>query len=353
MFTPRRLYLGLLLLFCLILSACGPSPEEQAATAAAQTAAAATSTPTITPSPTPTPTPTPVPYNLTVVVTGADGLPIKGAKVYLEEIDDIENSDEDGQSSWVDLPGKSITLNVSAQGYFSVDLIDSIERGTNLINISLERDPFGLLASDVCLDGEQVLYIEDFQDQQAQGWTEIEFRAQDWDIISHPDNPGNFTVSRLSTYEGCSSLKRKFTDAVWRFKIMHVGKPVSNYTWHWHVKESGDWSAYPIWNHFPDIHVNRVDNPHSEVALRWTPFVLKPDVWQQIEVSTYEGRFELWIDGVPWVQYDDPEPLPGGGINICVGLGHDPENTSRVYFDDFAVCGLSEPVQPLPTSISE
>ena len=63
-----RSNLGLVLMFfCILLSACSPSPQEQGATAAAQTAAAATNTPnpsetpepTITPTLTDTPTPTP------------------------------------------------------------------------------------------------------------------------------------------------------------------------------------------------------------------------------------------------------------------------------------------------------
>ena len=45
-FLSNRLNLGLaLMLFCILLSACGPSPEEQVATAAALTAAAASQTP--------------------------------------------------------------------------------------------------------------------------------------------------------------------------------------------------------------------------------------------------------------------------------------------------------------------
>ena len=62
MFLTKIFNLGLvLMLFCLLLSACGPSPEELAATSAAETAAAATSTPTITPTSTSLPTPTPSP----------------------------------------------------------------------------------------------------------------------------------------------------------------------------------------------------------------------------------------------------------------------------------------------------
>jgi len=64
MFLTKRFNLVLvLMLFCILLSSCGPSPEELAATAAAETKAAATNTPipTLTPIPTKIPTLTPIP----------------------------------------------------------------------------------------------------------------------------------------------------------------------------------------------------------------------------------------------------------------------------------------------------
>jgi hypothetical protein len=344
-----RIELALLLL-AIILSACGPSPEELVATSAAETAAAATSTPTITPTSTSTPTPTPIPYDLSVLVTGEDSAPIEGAKVYLEEFDDTGNTDEEGLSVWSNLPGDTFTLNVSAQGYFSVELPGKIERGENLVVVPLERDPYGMLPSDGCLPGEKLLYIEDFQDQLAQDWMEIAYGAQDWEIISHPDDPGNYVVSRLSNYEANSELKQDFDNAVWRFKIMHSGSnPVSSFAWHWHVDQAGGWSAYTTYIHNTMSQTYRVIDPDSHLKLRWVDNVIKKDVWQQIEISSYDGRFEFWVEGIPWIQYDDPEQLPSGGITIGVGLGSDLENTSRVYFDDFVVCQLSSPVEPWPT----
>ena len=351
------------ILLCLLLVGCGPSADEQAATSVALTATAATDTPTptLTPTPTDTPTPTatPVPYDLGVIVTGEEDAPIVGAHVVLEEVSDETRpqiTDDVGQALWYELPGETVSLSISAQGYFPLDLTDSIERGINQIIVALERDPHGMLPSEACMPGERLLYIEDFQDGEAQGWMEIEYRAQEWDIVSNPDNPGDFVVTRPTTYEGYANLQdRSFDNAVWRFKLMHTGKSVSNFSWHWHdtayETEAGrvEWSAYPVWIHFPDIHVNRRQSPISEFALRWTSYVLRAGVWHQIEISTYEGRFEFWVDGVPWVRYDDPEPLPEGRIVIGVGLQQSPDNTENVYFDDMSVCQLDSPVTPLPT----
>ena len=41
---------------------------------------------------------------------------------------------------------------------------------SNEIVLKLERDPFGLLPSDACGAGESLLYVDDFQDGEAQGW---------------------------------------------------------------------------------------------------------------------------------------------------------------------------------------
>jgi hypothetical protein len=97
------------------------------------------------------------------------------------------------------------------------------------------------------------------------------------------------------------------------------------------------------------MHIYRVQEPTLHLQLRITPYVLRAGVWHQIEISTFEGRFELWVDGVPWVQYDDPEPLPEGRLVIGVGMQHTPDVTEKVFFDDMSVCELTSPVTPRPT----
>jgi len=200
-----------------------------------------------------------------------------------------------------------------------------------------------------------LLYIEDFQDGEAQGWAEIELRAADWDIVSDPENPGDIVVSRPSIYEGYASLQnRNFDNAVWRFKIMYSGASVANFSWHWHdtpyETEDGmvEWSAYRGWFHFPGLRITRDAAPLSSVLLRQIQYI-EAGVWHQLEISTYEGTFEFWLDGEPLVTFDDPQPLPEGRLTIGVGLGETPDNTSIVYFDDMSVCELSAPFAPMPT----
>ncbi len=158
-----------------LLAACGPSPEEIAAmTAAAATdTPTPTSTPTNTPTPTSTPTPTPIPYDLTVAVTdGEDGSPITTGQVSVAESGDGEPTplDDAGNAVWLGLPGETASISVTAQGYVGAEQSTTLERGPNVVEIILERDPRQVLPATACMEGETVAYIEDFEDGFAQGW---------------------------------------------------------------------------------------------------------------------------------------------------------------------------------------
>ena len=151
---------------------CLRASAEQIAT---MTASAWTPTPRPTPTPTATPTATPIPYDLTVKVTDADGNPIAGANVAFPESGDDApvSTDDSGQVTWSSLGGPNGALTVAAPGYFGAEQSVSLGRGPNEVVVALERDPYGLLPSVACAPEEKSLYIEDFQDGQAQGWQAI------------------------------------------------------------------------------------------------------------------------------------------------------------------------------------
>jgi len=366
MFKYRRIDLFLvLLLFCLfILSACGPSPEELAATSAAETAAAATKTPkpTTTPTFTPTPTQTPVPYDLSVLITGEGELPIQGAIVVIAEAykgkASSRYSDDVGQAFWYDLPGETVNLSINAQGYFLKETSEIITRGINQVIVNLERDPHGLLAAEVCGPGQKPLYIEDFQDGEAQGWSEtIKFGAMGWYIIPHPDSQGNLVLSKSGDYGGGGvELENiSFGNAVWHIQFMKTGNLVNRFEWHKkhdYIDETGIvnfstyWAAFenPPWN-FLAIH--RDKDTSSVPLFSKTGFLIKKGEWYQVDMGTFEGRFDLWLNDRVIVSFKDPAPLPAGLIGISLFDVVDPEQI--IYFDNIVVCELTEPYQPLPT----
>lgn len=364
MLSRKNIWIGIaVILSGILLISCGPSPEEKAATSVALTAAAATSTPTNTPTSTPTPTPTPIPYDLSVLVTGDEDAPIVEAIVILAEIGTevgTQITDDVGQAFWYELPGETINLSISAQGYFPQEITESINRGINQLTVNLDRDPHGVLPSEACAPGEKLLYIEDFQDGEAQGWQEIEFRSQGWDLIAQPDSAGNLVI--LNPGESDTQIVLQdftFDDAVWRIHLMPHGNP-TNYSFNWHfvtepyeVKDGTvDFSAYSVGIYsVRGFRVVRSASPFPEVVLSDIIRNIKNDEWHVIEISTYYDTFEIWLDGFLLVKYNDPDPLPGGPLGLA--LMPSESDQSMVYFDNLTVCELSEPFVPMPTPESE
>ena len=337
------------ILLSMLIAGCGPSAEEQAATFAALTAAAATDTPTPTPTDTPTPTVTPVPYDLSLIVTGEEDVAIVGAHVVLEEVGDeagIQITDEVGQASWFDLPGETVSLSISAQGYFPVEMTESVKRGINQMTVSLERDPHGLLPSQACGPGEKLLYIEDFQDGEAQGWEKFKLRVGGWGLGPHPDSLGNIVAMYNGRQWSDAGLSAgSFDNAVWRIQFMTDSKGILSF--HWRHKEGAGFSAYSALFESGSLLVIRNNWPISNPALLNTDLNLTRATWHQLEMSTFEGRLETWLDGRRLLVYEDPEPLPSGTIKIWFESSPDVE--SVIYFDDISVCELTAPYVPMPT----
>ena len=356
----KKIWTGLIfLMICLITVSCGPSPEELAATSAAQTAAAATNTPSPTSTPLPTPTPTPIPYDLSFLITGEEESLIVNASVELVEVEGdagVQQSDQAGQVIFTDLPGETVSLSINAQGYFPQQTIQSLERGENQVEISLERDPHGLLPAQACGPGQNLLYIEDFQDGKLQEWSsQIKSKAMGWEIIPHPDAQGNLVlVNNGKSESGGELLDTSFEDAVWHVQFMKDGNQINAFEWHamsgytdetGYVGHSAYWVAFetpPDW-----VAIHRIKDP-GEIPLFSKEYFIEKNTWHQVDMSTFEGMVELWLNGNVLVSFEDPEPLPGGTINIGIYGIQGPEQT--IYFDNLVVCELTEPYQPYETT---
>ncbi|MFQ5923860.1 MAG: hypothetical protein ACE5M4_13545 [Anaerolineales bacterium] len=363
MFVKRLIWLNSLaiILGAGIMVGCGPSAEEQAATSVALTAAAATSTPTVTPThtptptSTPTPTPTPIPYDLSVLVTGEDDIPIEGARVAFLEVDGdagAQITDDAGQVAWADLPGEIVILEIGAQGYFSTEASEVIERGANQLTIVLERDPHGMLPVEACGPNEHILYIEDLQDGHANGWEEIEFRALGLDIGPRPDEPADNVILFSGGQEGRSSLQNLVVnDVAWRTHLMSSGPGQISFNWRVAPepydtdKGTVNDSRY-ILNLEETSYILRMTSPVRELWVAGNPYRLKTGVWHTLEIGNYGGDIEAWIDGFRILAYRDPDPLPEGGIFISLQTSAD---DTSIYLDDISVCELTTPFSPLPT----
>jgi len=324
--------IAILMIIGIFLSGCGQSPEE----IATQTAAAWTSTPL---PPTSTPTPTLVPFDLSINIQNSEGASIPGAVVDLLTMDDeellIQESGDDGMVTWSGLPDGTISVSVTSQGYFPGTLESQIERGSNELVLQLDLDPNGLLPTQACGPGETLLYVDDFQDGMAQEWPEIEFNATGWSVGDIGD--GNFAIVAEESATQTNFARPQFADAVWRLRFFHDGPANPSLSW----LTSGRGPGYQVGliSIFGNSGVTRwIDD--SIVGIRdFKTSNVETGRWYFLEISTFEGTINVWLDGESQMdEYPDPAPWGYGGMAIEPWM--DPG--SMVYFDDFSVCQLSD-----------
>jgi hypothetical protein len=347
----------ILTLLALFVAGCGPSPEEiSKQTAAAWTATPAptntpaptpTSTPTTTPTPTstPSPTPIPIPYDLTVRIADADDNPITWAQVNLIELEDIIMTDESGEVVWIDLSGENATIAVTAQGFFPDEIASTLERGSNEIVIKLEGDPFGLLPTEACAPGENLLYIEDFQDGKAQGWPEVEVLATGWNVV--PFEEGNLVLAGGEEASPSNLQDFNFDNAVWRMRFIYDGEANPNLLW----RNTGD-SSYQIGLLTRGIGTGGMDRfqDGTGITVRTGNFNVSIDELYYLEISTFEGVVNIWLNGEEIMSpYEDPMPWSAGTIGIEPWMNPG----STIYYDDFSVCELNSPFVSIYTPETE
>jgi DNA-binding SARP family transcriptional activator len=224
-------------------------------------------------------------------------------------------------------------------------------------------DAYRLLSSDACAQGERPLYLEDFQDRNAPEWQEIQLQAQGWGFTADPDQSQNFVAVHpnypssppegfaLTTLDGF-----KWNDAVARIRFKPVGAPRFHFHWRY------SWERYQIegrtvtlstynlrFNEGSD-RVLRSQVPISHIILHEIPPIRWSQEWHLIEIATFDGQLDIWIDGKMLMSYIDPKPIPPGTLAIA-GYAEN-EGQSRVYFDDIVICELTAPFVSIAASES-
>jgi hypothetical protein len=331
----------------LLLGGCGPSAEQ----IATMTASAWTPTPL----PTAIPTPTPLPYDLTVTVIDETGAPIAGASIVFPESGDgnpIQANDQ-GQYSWTNLGGEAVSLTVSAQGYINAEQTATIQRGPNEVKVTLKRDPFGLLPSTACAPDQKVLYIEDFQDGQVQGWPTITASLNGvmpfgWSIV---DENGNKILLETKSSSGGDEMDGFTADNfVWHAKFKAIGNDAGLF-FMWRITHSDP-------NRFRYVAVFGVENkpwmirfmdsPTGPMPMNTAGAIsrMKENQWYDIAIAYFNGVHQVWYDGKKQMEYKDTQPFPPGTIGFETHL--DDTKASQFYIDDLVICELTAPYQPSP-----
>lgn len=333
-----RAWLSALALASLVtLSACSLAAEP----AATPTAASPTSVPP------PGPTATPNSYSLTLHVQDANGAPIPNADVVISESGSgvARQTDASGTLIWRNLPASELTLKVSGAGYYSASQPVEMNPGQTELVITLLNDPFALLPSDACAPTEKLLYSEDFEDGQAQGWPNItaavDSHAQNgWGIRAQSN--GNQTASVTGVNDSLDALQgRTFGNIVWRLKVMQHGQDGSSVLDFKQAQAGGVETRYAVeWGAAPFMSLVHMQTPETTInAGKVSTLRMQPDHWYYVEVSAYQGLIQLWVNGKQLLEYDDPRPLPSGTIGLEGHIFNDPE--TAYFFDDLSVCELS------------
>jgi len=248
---------------------------------------------------------------------------------------------------WIKSEERAIPTTLESDGDTSPTNSEPVEE--SFVQVSGQQEIF---PSEACGPGESLLYLEDFQDGEAQGWVQIKFRTQGWDITPHPDSLSNWVlVNNGSQNAGASLNGREFGNAVWRIRFMTDGKRIISFNWRdktdYVIKESGvEFSAYSARFEPSRLVIFRTEWPIHNPLLSGSSLYLERGTWHQLEMSTFEGRLEVWLDGQRMLVYEDPKPLPSGTISIRF----DSQGTEYTYyFDDISVCELTAPFVPMPT----
>jgi hypothetical protein len=368
----KRSVLSIAGILFLLLAACGPSPEQ----IATMTASAWTPTPKPTATATATFTPTPFPYDLTVSVVDEANTPIAGASISSPGSGNGEavTADAEGKYSWTNLPGAGVTLDVTAQGYLPAQQTATLERGPSEISIVLKRDPYGLLPTMACAPGEALHYLDDFQDGEAQGWLgDQNDKSGSRFIGPAPDVEANsvltFDATKLtpgpdawlgSGYDaGGASF---FGDVVWRMHFMVNRSTGPSFNWQeagpsefggqevTGTRYSFNFAGSP-WNTIRLLRtIFGATNPLSDINPVVGTFTQIPEKWHWMEISSFQGHIQMWIDGKQEVEYQDQQPLPPGRIGIFIGPFTE-ASTTVLYFDNMTVCVLSAPFTSIPAPV--
>lgn len=330
----KKFHISLLFLGMLLITACGLSPEE----IATQTASAWTSTPV---PPTSTPTPTPVPYDLTISVEDSGGNRISNAAIIFPESGDDEpmNTSDNGDLSWANLQGEHANFEVNAQGYYGQGVSETLVRGNNEITFTLERDPFQLLPSEVCQSGQEVLYIEDFEDGFAQGIEGLGRPA--WVFESDPEL-GTVLVAVENTGEkGFTIFDDNYENIVFHFDIV---RPMDvEIIWIRIRQDNANSYIGVLHAEGRNAFLQREDEDGGAGSPWPGRNTSRPDgmTWEHISLSAYEGLFDLWINNELLIGVTDPEPYGSGNVSFYMM-----DHTTPALIDNLVICGLTEPYDP-------
>lgn len=320
-----------LLLLVLSLSACGPSEEKVAAQIASTLTAVAGSW---TPTPANTPTPTPIPYNASIQIMDENENPLEGAEVTIPDLV-TQVADTNGITNWSNLAGADLEVQCSLQGYKPVDVEETIERGENEIIVQMERDPFGLLPSEILEEGQSLLMIEDFQNN-----TDLfDDMVGNWKIIEDPSDPGNMVmeVSPMSSNPESASVTfgdPNLVDFIIQYRIKYTDLDYDSDNWTWFSFRSKYAVSFSPYYDVIDI----IDYLLPDWTwLNQKHMKIQNDTWYTIKVIAIEDEAFFYLNGNQMARVRDMRiPAYIEPFSFITGVD------VHAYYDDIIIISPAE-----------
>jgi len=332
----------LLTLICFAVVSCGPSPEEiEQMTIAAYTdtpvpTPTSTATPIPTPTMTPTPTPTPLPYGmeLNLVAEGGESVTF-GVYVEVTGYEEVM-MDESGAVEFSDLPGPDVEVSIKAQGYEPHMETVTLERGNNQVTLTLTIDPLQINPATACAEGQKVLLIEDFEDQQMQNWEGLLMRP----LFEFVEIEGRGTVLKVDrTIEGEAYLgyPKIFGNMVWHYDILR--EPENGPMW-MRFHQSGESSYIGVMFGGQEFGLQKTPGQGLWLANRYWQ-VSDGETWEKFSLVYFDGMVETWINDELFVGVTDNDPHVDGNISIAMA-----RSEGVTHLDNLIICELTEPYAP-------
>lgn len=284
-------------------------------------------TPTTAPTATAQPTATPIVYNLEVQIMDQQGSPIADARVSIDDEKGISTTDSSGAVSIENIDTDEFVVEVFAQGYLPKNTELSLEAGQNEVSIQLERDPFGLLPEEVVPEGQQLVYLEDFQD----GRDEFNSVIGDWQIIEDSESPGNLVLQGIQIdSENMATVnfspEEDLTDFTiqYQFRYLDQGTVEGNFA-SLEFREGYSLSISAYWK---VIQILDYVNWEFPIQIEKT---YQDDQWYLVKLEVKEDQVWISLDGKALGRANDIEVNPA---NWGFSLG---QKANHVQFDNIVI----------------
>ncbi len=316
---------GLLAAVMLVSAACGPALQTTP-TSPAQGAAVSA-------------------YSIRVTVSGPDGQAISWARAVLNQAgsDIPRKADEAGQMAWDNLPSPAATLSVFAQGYSAQHQPLSLVQGANTLAVVLQLDPLQVNPAKACSASEKLLYIEDFEDGQAQDFDNLV--KPKWRLANLPERGIVLVVDSPGGNAKSMSIS-EYGNAVWKFDLR--ASRVMDLDMIWHFSEtmegsSAGQSRYAVvLQPGKTLELNFARPGENGVLGQTAAPAFAPGEWHSLAIASYKGSLAVWLDGAPALSAEQENSIEKGKFGFQVN----PATQGEISFDNLVVCGLSAPYAP-------